>query len=324
MDKIKIWLLGGATMPIIVSRPAKIEILIRTNRPLHNKEAAQNFFELIASYGIHYRPLKYGRNEPMKKIFDENNLDDVILDWLGGIKLTQEQRESQYFFAGGVLMKGRTPEHIAYNIIWSNWSDISRFGVFNFISAAISKKFLEKSKGEMDIFNQFCNDLVCMFTPAHAEVYDFNSTIPCMATSNLIIPDDLTIRCPALKWRTYFGPPYIELFGRETILNAPCWKTEEVGETIVLQLTETVFEEIPQELRQSVVDYFEASVAPDLRAKLGKGFLFRPFLASEKYERSKKLVPEFPFRESFGKNLNDEEMRELLTLRPIPKKKTKK
>lgn len=303
----------------VVSKPA-IGIFLRTNKPLHNREAAQNFFELIASYGVHYRPAKYGRYEPMKKLFDENHLDDAILDWLGGIELTQEQRESQYL-EGGILMKGQPPEKVEYNVIWSNWSDITKFGRFNGILATMSRKFLEKNKEEMYTFTRFCNDLVCMFPPAHAEVYDYVSSLPCTVTTNGTSHDDLTIRCPALKWRTYFGPPYIKLFGRETILNAPCWKTEEVGDTIVLQLTESVFEEIPQELRQSVVDYFENSVSPDIRAELGKGFIFRPFLASESYDSKKKLVPDFPFRESFGKNLDDEVMRQPLARKPPIRRK---
>lgn len=100
-----------------------------------------------------------------------------------------------------------------------------------------------------------------------------------------------------MKWRTYFGPPYIKLLGKDTILNAPCYKTEEVGETIVLQLTKSVFEDIPSELRQEVVNYFEASVDPAIRSKLGTGFLFRPFYASESFSPKNKLVPEFNFDE---------------------------
>lgn len=144
-----------------------------------------------------------------------------------------------------------------------------------------------------------------MFSPVHAEIYDYVSSIPCTATENMLIPDDLSIRCPALKWRTYFGRPYIELLGRETILQAPCWKTEEVGDTIVVQLTETVFEDILPETREAVVEYFEASVKPEILAELGNGFIFRPFHASEPYDKKKKLIPEFPVKEFFGEHLNE-------------------
>ena len=154
-------------------------------------------------------------------------------------------------------------------------------------------------------FVHFCDDLIRLFSPVHAEIYDYTSSIPCTNTKSAFIPDRLDIRCPALKWRTYFGPPYIKMLGRDTILNAPCWKTEEVGSTIVVQLTETVFEEIKPELREAVVEYFETSVKPEIRETLGKGFIFRPFRASDPYDKKKKLVPEFSVRDFFGKQLDE-------------------
>ena len=69
---------------------------------------------------------------------------------------------------------------------------------------------------------------------------------------------------------------------------------------------ESVFEDIPSEQREKVVEYFKESVAPEIRAELGRGFLFCPYHASEKYDRKKKLVPEFPIRELFGKYLPEE------------------
>lgn len=302
-------------MPLKVFSKPSIELFLRTTQPFHSKKVAKDFFNLILSYGSYYRPFKYGTSEPIRKIFDEREIDEAILDWFYGRNLTQEQMESEYC-QGSLLMKGRPPAKLTYDVSWSNWS---KNGRFNCINVGISRPFLEKNEEEMNHFINFCNDLVCMFSPAHTEVYDLVGSIPCTLTRNALIPDNLTIRCPSLKWRTYFGPPYIEMLGKETILNAPCWKTEEVGDTIVLQLTESVFEEIPQMLRQSIVDYFEASVDPTIRENLGEGFIFRPFYVSENYNRNKKLVPTFLFREYFGRNLDDEKMTLLFIQRPLKK-----
>ena len=54
-----------------------------------------------------------------------------------------------------------------------------------------------------------------------------------------------------------------------------------------------------------MVDYFEESIDPQLRAELGTGFIFRPFDASQSYAKTKKLVPEFQIQELFGKNLDE-------------------
>jgi hypothetical protein len=43
---------------------------------------------------------------------------------------------------------------------------------------------------------------------------------------------------PTLFWRTYFGPPYIDLIGRGLLLRTPAWEVTEVGRSIVVTLTE--------------------------------------------------------------------------------------
>lgn len=298
-----------------LNTPAKpqIDFFLRTTKPLHSEKAARDFFQLVLSYGSNYRPFRYGRSEPVKEIFDERNLERAIAAWLGGPGYTPERLESQYCL-GQLMMKGRAPGKVSYFISWRNWTDRV---LFNVIQSSISKIFLKKDEREMEKYVRFCDALVCMFPPVHAELYDYTSAIPCTTTENMLIPDDLSVRCPALKWRTYFGRPYVELLGRDTILHAPCWKTEEIGSTIVVQLTKTVFEDIQPGIREAVVEYFEASVSPEIRANLGKGFIFRPFYASERYNKARKLVPEFPVKEFFGKYLDQNEI--LKYARPQPR-----
>jgi len=50
--------------------------------------------------------------------------------------------------------------------------------------------------------------------------------------------DDLQRRIPELYWATVFGPPYLEMFGRECLLSAPVFKAEALGTNAVcLQLS---------------------------------------------------------------------------------------
>lgn len=288
-------------MALITPAKQEIDFCLRTTKPFHNRKAAQDFFRLVDAYGPNYRPFKYGNYEPMKQIFNDKKEDEIILSWFEGADLSQEELESRPCNAQ-LIMKGRPPGKIGYYIGWSNWANSV---LFNMISVNISKLFLKKDAQNMAQFVDFCNDLVRLFSPVHAEVYDYTSSIPCTNTNSAFIPDRLDIRCPALKWRTYFGPPYIKMLGRDTILNAPCWKTEELGNSIVLQLTETVYEDISPVLRQKVVNYFEESIDSQLRAELGAGFIFRPFDASQSYSKTKKLVPEFQIQELLGKNLDE-------------------
>lgn len=45
---------------------------------------------------------------------------------------------------------------------------------------------------------------------------------------------------PNLPWLAYFGKPYVELFGKEKLANAPVYRVEEIGEGYLLQLTEHI------------------------------------------------------------------------------------
>ena len=51
----------------------------------HKKIAAQQF-----------RPVKYGRSEPVKELFDEKHLEKVVAAWLGGNGCICEILESRY------------------------------------------------------------------------------------------------------------------------------------------------------------------------------------------------------------------------------------
>lgn len=182
-------------MPLIIPAKPQIDFFLRTTKPFHNEKAVNDFFRIILSYGPDYRPVKYGRSEPVKELFDEKHLEKVTTAWLGGNDCTCEVLESLYCISQ-LMMKGRSPSKVTYFVSWRNWTDRI---LFNVIQTTIAKNFLKKDKQELDKYVSLCNDLVCRFSPVHAEIYDFPSSIPCTATESMLIPDDLSVRCPALK-----------------------------------------------------------------------------------------------------------------------------
>ncbi len=99
-----------------------------------NEKAVNDFFRIILSYGPDYRPVKYGRSEPVKELFDEKHLEKVTTAWLGGNDCTCEVLESLYCMS-------------------------------QLIQTTIAKNFLKKDKQEMDKYVSLCNDLVCRFSP---------------------------------------------------------------------------------------------------------------------------------------------------------------
>ncbi|WP_372724159.1 hypothetical protein [Novipirellula sp.] len=46
------------------------------------------------------------------------------------------------------------------------------------------------------------------------------------------------VKCRHLFWTTYFGPRYVEKYGREFLLNTPAFKTEELEGGVLITVTE--------------------------------------------------------------------------------------
>lgn len=124
-------------------------------------------------------------------------------------------------------------------------------------------------------FIDLSNRLLLLMEPVQADIW------------NLMLPEwsepiNLKVRHPELAWINYFGRPYIDLFGREKLLSAPCFRTFEVGKNLIaLQMTEDLFQPIPSDVRYAV------------KKHLGE----EAFVEEGKWYRSYKtgLVPEFDF-----------------------------
>ena len=69
-------------MPLIIPGKPQIDFFLRTTKPFHNERAVKDFFQIVLSYGPDYRPVKYGKSEPVKELFDEKHLEKVASSWL--------------------------------------------------------------------------------------------------------------------------------------------------------------------------------------------------------------------------------------------------
>ena len=98
-------------MPLIIPGKPQIDFFLRTTKPFHNERAVKDFFRIVLSYGPDYRPVKYGRSEPVKELFDEKHLEKAAFAWLGGNDCTSEILESQYCLSQ-LMMKGRSSSKV--------------------------------------------------------------------------------------------------------------------------------------------------------------------------------------------------------------------
>lgn len=75
------------------------------------------------------------------------------------------------------------------------------------------------------------------------------------------VAEDLNIMkgLPDVYWWNYLGSPYVELFGKEKLLSAPCFHVYETENAVVLQATESYketmgpsFEELKNEIKKHI------------------------------------------------------------------------
>ncbi|MGD9720829.1 MAG: hypothetical protein AB7O59_14155 [Pirellulales bacterium] len=50
---------------------------------------------------------------------------------------------------------------------------------------------------------------------------------------------DIEVAIPGLYWLNYFGPPYVEMLGRERLLTAPAFEAKALGDGVLLALDES-------------------------------------------------------------------------------------
>lgn len=85
----------------------------------------------------------------------------------------------------------------------------------------------------------------------------------------------LVVSLPDVYWGTLFGSAYIELFGRDRLLSAPCFKAEEISaDRIYLQMTERLSDCLK---KPAEVD----AVRERVRAHLGCNAIFDPALPAD-------------------------------------------
>ncbi|MFP3853203.1 MAG: hypothetical protein ACLFWD_02795 [Anaerolineales bacterium] len=62
----------------------------------------------------------------------------------------------------------------------------------------------------------------------------------------------------AIYWQNYFGPPYVEEYGKDFLLNAPGWKKKELDDGgVFLQLGPKITSTEEGPSREEVLDYFK-------------------------------------------------------------------
>lgn len=224
-----------ANMPIY----ERVSFSIRSLKDFQDAELADQVLQEINRAGKDFIPDVYGEDEGSKtEKYDPTHHELLIRHWAdeGGMVGIQRSFSSSLLF-----MKRRGKPKTEYLMQWIK----NQQATFNSLRFSVDLDFL-RDKENLRRFMGLGERLLVLLEPVQGSIW------------NLMLPEwcgpiKLRVRHPELAWINYFGKPYIDLFGREQLLSAPCFRTFEIGKDIIaLQMTENLFQPIPSDVRSAV------------------------------------------------------------------------
>ena len=234
----------------------EIEFSIMSLKDFDDKPLARKVFEAIAEAGGIYFPSVYDCYEPLRRKCSLQDIDTLASFWVNEEFAADTAQKYQYA-AGQILMERRRKPRVAYQMYWEK-SQRPRFNYFIF---RMDADYLKEPK-HLQRYLSLCARLIALLEPVQGEIV--NCSFPGWAE-----PIDLQVRHPELHWMNFFGKPYIELFGSEKLLTAPCYRVEAVAnDVIALQLSECPFSPIPSDTRLAVKNHLN----PDAFVEEGKSY----------------------------------------------------
>ncbi len=247
-----------------------INMFLLSTKNFQDPQFAEKIIKMMNQHK-YFVPTLYDSVTPLKKVFDMENMDEMVNTWMNTEK--NDRSIDQNYASGDFIARGKRKSKIDYFASWIKNQQVN----FNLLSITLHVEEIIKKK-LFDEFMLVCTNFMNAVDPVYGEIGIEHSN------NNKNNPIDLRVRYPDLKWISIFGKPYIELFGRDQLLSAPCYKVHEFGENIIgLQLTESIFDDLSLEVRSAVKKH----LGEEAFVEEGKGIR----------RHQVGLVPEFDFSE---------------------------
>jgi hypothetical protein len=202
-------------------------INVVTRASLTSDDEGRTFFEILGSFPT-LVPEKVGNYEPIRTTFNPADLETSISVWRDWPFLWKRKMPSSQ---GCVYKKGGPTETHG----WIN------LGV-RLNSSACPGDF---SRAAVALALAFDADFAFAHCLRRGEREDRRQLDTGLGKQSLSVPPIELEKCiPDLFTLTIFGPSYIDLFGREKLLSAPCHQIERISPTLIgLWLAESLLSE---------------------------------------------------------------------------------
>ncbi len=219
-----------------------VELSLQSLKNFQDYNLAVNVLNKINEYKKDFVPDVFGVYQPLKKKYNLSNIEECVKLWMNDE--CNENNAAENYVMGQLLMEKKKGSKVKYLIMWQK-DNQARFNCF---SMSVEINYLE----DHDCYNKFidlCKELVVLIEPVHGDI--LNQGFPGWEA-----PIDLKIRLPEINWMVFLGQPYIEMFGKDKILNTPCYRVEEVSQNIIsLQTIKSVFNDIPDDVKNNIKSY---------------------------------------------------------------------
>jgi hypothetical protein len=203
-----------------------------------DRERARRVLERLTKFSSkELRPKRYGFDEPATQSFNEKDLEPVIDRWLYGPghgNWPSKERE------GGVILDCSSVA--GYQVSWRKAFKPS----FSFVAGHVGLSLLRKNTGLLTEIEGLLKDLIPLVLPVYGDIRN-------MSLRDADLPFDLYRRLPDIPWISIYGPPYVSLFGRERLLEAPFRRVEDVHSGCIwAEASESAFEAVADEVKDAI------------------------------------------------------------------------
>ena len=216
---------------------------------LNSKAEGERFLTLFGDCLSGHLPDRYGRNEPLKKKFKADSLGDVLEEW--GPRDFIAERTNPHFlmqiiFASESL---RVPRHTfihLHHFEAGEWADV--VALRGFLVEAVAMFGADLIVAQIHSCGTFGAHQLSRTQPGSNPEYMVRKTEEQGLAATLdgmtimqYSTKNLKVNLPDLPWLTTFGPPYVEMFGRERIETTPAHEVRSLSNgSILLNVTHDI------------------------------------------------------------------------------------
>jgi len=202
-----------------------VSLDLETLIPLQSVELARDLLQLLASYGPEFTPKRMGLTEPLRQKFD---LSKAIEIWMN------DDNSSIMFEAD--------PYETSIVVTWS----INPARPFSSIGISIDESYFQSEENAqkfIDLAKSLYSFLSAVYgNSMHHNDWEAKAYVDMVGPNGKVIGKESVGGTPDwglvdVYWANFLGPAYVDLFGEERLLTAPCERCERLPDGGFMILT---------------------------------------------------------------------------------------